>query len=166
MVALEEALSLHADPVRRLAALAVLVAEDAERLWQKLRLTNAEHARLIGIAERWWRISPAIGENAARALIYRLGPELFTDHVALGWARSGALSNDQAWRQLATTPQRWTAPEFPLAAADFIKRGVEKGPGLGAALAAAERAWITAGFPMDAKALERITEAAMKSEKS
>ncbi len=39
MAAVETALALPADPARRLAALAVLVAEDAERLWQKLRLT-------------------------------------------------------------------------------------------------------------------------------
>jgi poly(A) polymerase len=52
-------------------------------------------------------------------------------------------------RAKATLPQRWTAPVFPLKAADFIKRGVEKGPALGAALAAAEKAWIAAGFPAD-----------------
>ena len=44
-------------------------------------------------------------------------------------------------------PQRWTAPVFPLKAADFMKRGVPQGPGLGAAIAAAEQAWIAAGFP-------------------
>ena len=51
---------------------------------------------------------------------------------------------------------------FPLKAADFIKRGVEKGPALGAALAAAEKAWIAAGFPGDAAALAGIADAAAK----
>ena len=45
-------------------------------------------------------------------------------------------------------------------AADFIARGVEKGPALGAALAAAEEAWIAAGFPADAAALDAIAIAA------
>src|SRR5689334_15329624 len=60
------------DPVRRLGALGVVIAEDAERLWQKLRLTNNEHERLASMAEGWRRMSPAFGENAAKALLYRL----------------------------------------------------------------------------------------------
>ena len=55
-----------------------------------------------------------------------------------------------------TLPQRWTAPVFPLKAADFIKRGIDKGPALGAAMRAAEAAWIEADFRMDAAATERL----------
>ena len=36
----------HPDPIHRLAALAVFVAEDADRLRELLRLSNAEHERL------------------------------------------------------------------------------------------------------------------------
>jgi poly(A) polymerase len=137
-----------------------MVAEDAERLWQKLRLTNNEHERLASMAEGWRRISPGFGEQGAHALLYRLGPEPFTDHALLGWARSQATAHDEAWRALATLPARWSAPVFPLKAADFIKRGVAKGPALGAALAAAEQAWIAAGFPGDANALDEIIDSA------
>jgi poly(A) polymerase len=151
------------DAVRRLGALGVVIAEDAERLWRKLRLTNNEHERLASMAEGWRRISPAFGETAARALLYRLGPQHFTDHALLGWARSEANAHDSKWHELATLPQRWTAPEFPLKAADFMKRGVAPGPVLGAALAAAERAWIAAGFPNDQTALARITDEAARS---
>ena len=153
MAKVEAAIGAAADPVRRLGALAVWVAEDAERLWQKLRLTNAEHERLASMAEGWRRMSPALGEGKARALLYRLGPLQFTDHALLGWARSSVGAIDESWRALASLPLRWTAPAFPLKAADFIKRGVEKGPALGAAMRAAEAAWIAAGFPVDAEAL-------------
>ena len=163
MAKVEAAIGLAADPVRRLGALGVLVAEDAERLWQKLRLANSEHERLASMAEGWRRMSPSFGEPAARALLYRLGPQNFTDHALLGWARSAATSNDTDWRALATLPQRFTAPAFPLKAADFIKRGVAKGPALGAAIAAAERAWIAAGFPTEAGALDGIADSAAKS---
>ena len=64
-------------------------------------------------------------------------------------------------RELVTLPQRWTAPAFPLRAADFIARGLEKGPGLGAALARSEEAWIADGFPMDRKALAEIVNQAL-----
>ncbi|MFL5128358.1 MAG: CCA tRNA nucleotidyltransferase, partial [Microvirga sp.] len=40
----------HPDPVHRLAALAVMVAEDADRLRDLLRLSGAEHARLAAYA--------------------------------------------------------------------------------------------------------------------
>ena len=136
-----------------------MVAEDAERLWQKLRLTNVEHERLASMAEGWRRMSPAFGEPARARCSIGWGRKHFTDHALLGWARSQALGADDAdWHALATLPQRWTAPVFPLKAADFIKRGVEKGPALGAALRAAEAAWIAAGFPMDETALAAIAD--------
>ena len=66
----ERAVGVEADPVRRLGALAVSVVEDAERLWQRLRLTNSEHARLTSIADGWSRVSPAHGEGGgARAAL-------------------------------------------------------------------------------------------------
>jgi poly(A) polymerase len=49
---------------------------------------------------------------------------------------------------------------FPLKAADFIERGVEKGPALGEALAAAEAAWIAAEFPDEKAAMETLATAA------
>ena len=101
------------------------------------------------MGEGWWRVSPA-SEQAARALLYRLGPERFRRPRAarLGARRpQGAPTQPGArWRRL---PQRWTAPVFPLKAADFITRGVAKGPALGAAMRAAEEAWIAADFPGD-----------------
>jgi poly(A) polymerase len=156
MAKVEIACGLAPDATRRLGALGVWVTEDAERLWQRLRLSNAEHERLAAMSELWWRISPAIGEAAARRLIYRIGPQSFTDRVLLAWTRSDANAHDPAWRALALTPQRWTAPTFPLRAADFIARGVEKGPVLGSALSRAEQVWIAEGFPLDRRALDEI----------
>ncbi len=46
MAKVEAAVDTPADPIRRLGALGVRIAEDAIRLWQRLRLSNAEHDRL------------------------------------------------------------------------------------------------------------------------
>ena len=154
----ETAAGVAGDPVRRLGAIGVSVVEDAERLWQRLRLTNSEHARLVSIAEGWSQVSPAQGEAAARELIYRLGADRYVDRVLVGWSRSPAGAADPDWTSLATLPTRWSAPKFPLKAKDFTKRGIEKGPRLGAALAAAEEAWIAAGFPADTAALAAIAD--------
>jgi poly(A) polymerase len=161
MAEIEMALALDADPLQRLAALGVMVSEDAERLSQRLRLSNAETERLVAL-EGWWRVAPSAGEPAARALLYRLGPQSFTDRVLLAWSRADSGAADTAWRALATLPQRWTAPVFPLKSADFIRRGVAKGPALGAAMRAAVQAWIAADFPADRTAIEEIAERAAR----
>ena len=161
MAKAEAALALAPDATRRLAALGVTIAEDAERLWQKLRLTNAEHARLAAMADHWRKFSPDVNEAAARVLLYRLKEQSFTDSGLLAWARSQASDHDAPWRALATLPRRWSAPVFPLKAADFLARGLAPGPALGAALRAAEEAWIAAGFPGDAAEIETIAAAAM-----
>ena len=54
LAAIERGLGLKPDPLRRLGALALHVSDDAERLWQRLRLTNAEHERLGSMAQQWW----------------------------------------------------------------------------------------------------------------
>jgi poly(A) polymerase len=157
VVKIEMAYGMAPDAVRHLGALAVLVKEDAERLAQRLRLANAEADRLLAL-EMWWRVTPLNGEQAARALLYRIGAQGFTDRVLVAWARSPAGVADRAWHELTTLPQRWTAPVFPLKAADFIRRGMAQGPTLGAAMRAAEAAWIAADFPAERSALEAIAD--------
>jgi poly(A) polymerase len=97
MVKVEAASNAPPDAVRRLGALAVFLKEDAERLTQRLRLSNAEVARLAAL-DPWWRVSPANGQQAARALLYKLGPQAFFDRVLLAWSRSAAGAADGAWR--------------------------------------------------------------------
>jgi poly(A) polymerase len=53
-----------------------------------------------------------------------------------------------------------------LRAADFIARGVAKGPALGEALRRAEEAWIAAGFPTSKGVLDEIVEAVIPAERS
>lgn len=155
----EAAISANPDPVRRLGALGVYVMEDAERLSLRLRLSNAEVERLLAL-EYWWRVTPNVGEQGARRLLYLLGPVRFTDRILLAWSRSVAGAADKSWRDLATLPQRWTVPMFPLKGTDFLNRGVVKGPAMGAALRAAEEAWIEAGFPSDRSAIDAIADRA------
>jgi poly(A) polymerase len=165
VVKAEAASGFEADAVRRLGALGVWVKEDAERLAQRLRLSNADAERLRAL-DGWWRISPAAGEKFAHALLYRLGPEHFGDQVLLAWSRSSAGAADRAWHELANLAQTWRVPDFPLKAADFIARGVAAGPALGAAMRAAEAAWITADFPADRTAIEAIADRAAREAKS
>ncbi len=158
MIAVERALMLPPNAVRRLAALAVAVTEDAKRISARLRLSNAETKALDSMGHRWWRLAGK-DEARARQLLYRLGEDPYRDRLMLAWARAGGAGNGAAhWQDLATLPQRWSAPKFPLKAADFISRGIAEGPALGHVLTLAEDAWMAADFPLEPSALAAIAD--------
>jgi poly(A) polymerase len=157
MIAAERVLGLAPDPVRRLAALAVAVTEDAKRVASRLRLTNAETKLLDSMGHRWWRLA-GMDEATARRRLYRLGADRYRDRLMLAWARAGTDGDSDHWRELASLPARWNAPKFPLKAADFIARGIAEGPALGHVLGLAEDAWLAAEFPLDQAALKTIAD--------
>ena len=159
VISIERTLGLAPGPIRRLGALAVAVTEDARRVALRLRLTNAEAKTLDSMGHRWWRLG-GMDEARARRRLYRLGEERYRDRLILAWARAGARSDDPSWRDLASLPARWAAPRFPLKAADFLARGIARGPELGRALALAEDAWLAAEFPLDRTSLETIADQA------
>ena len=136
----------------------VAVVEDAERLRERLRLANAEYERLASMADGWWHISRHWASRKARVLLYRLGPERFTDRVLLAWTRSPRGAADPAWRCWRRCP-RAGAPRFSSQGRGLRRRGVAKGPRLGAAMRAAEEAWIAAGFPDEGAAMAAIADA-------
>jgi poly(A) polymerase len=157
MIAAEHALGLPPNAIRRLGALAVALSEDARRLAARLRLTNNETKALDSMGHRWWRMA-GMDEARARRRLYRLGAERYRDRLMLAWARDGGRASSASWRDLATLPDRWSAPKFPLKAADFVGRGIDAGPALGHVLGLAEDAWLAADFPLDAPALEAIAD--------
>jgi poly(A) polymerase len=157
MIAAERSLGLEPDAVRRLGALAVAVTEDARRVATRLRLTNAETRALDSMGHRWWRLA-GMDEATARRRLYRLGADRYRDRLMLAWARAGADVDSALWRELATLPERWRAPKFPLKAADFVARGIAEGPALGHVLQLAEDAWLAANFPLDEAALKTIAD--------
>jgi poly(A) polymerase len=157
MIAAERMLGLAADPIRRLGALGVAVTEDAKRLAIRLRLTNDETKALDSMGHRWWRLA-GMDEATARRRLYRLGPVRYRERLLLAWARAGGDTDAAPWRELATLPERWSAPKFPLRAADFTARGIAQGPALGHVLALAEDAWLAADFPLEQSALSAIAD--------
>src|SRR6266581_6535630 len=155
MISAERMLGWKPDAIRRLAALAVAVTEDAKRVATRLRLTNAEAKALDSMGHRWWRLA-GMDEARARRRLYRLGEDQYRDRLLQAWARSRGNHDAAYWRELAGLPQRWSAPKFPLKAADFIGRGIAEGPALGHVLTLAEDAWLAADFPLDEPALKAI----------
>lgn len=143
------------DAVLRLAALALLVEEDADRLLDHLRLSNAERDRLAAAARvlAKLRAPGALEPKALRVLDYRHGRQALLDALRLAWASDGR-DRSEALAFVTSEPLR----KMPVRGADLIQRGIAPGPALGAALAEIERRWVEADFPTDETALNGLVE--------
>ncbi len=144
---LEAQLGERPVPIRRLAALAVMVEEDAARLAGRLRLSSAEASRLEAMATPEPNLPPGLCEQAASAALYRLGAEAYRDKAMIGWSRSHERL-DAEWQQLYDLPDRWTAPVFPVNGQDLLARGMEPGPRLGETLRELEARWVASAFSL------------------
>jgi poly(A) polymerase len=141
------------DPVRRLAALAVLTREDADRLRERLRLSNEEHARVEAygttIAILKTRTLP-IDATAMRTLVAEHGLEALADAVrALAGEPRPDLRADALAALRRFEDGAEPVPVFPLRGRDLIARGVQKGPRVGELLEGARQAWLAQGCPVD-----------------
>ncbi len=159
-IAIEALIGGPPDAIRRLGALTVAIPEDAERLFERLRLSNTEHERLRSMADGWWRLGAETTPQQARALLYRLGALRFVDRALLAFSRASDAVADSRWHELIGLPSRWQPPAFPVSAADLMARGLAPGPALGMALRAAEAAWVNADFPSDTAVVAAIADRA------
>jgi poly(A) polymerase len=139
--------SVAVDPLRRLAALLQPDAAQVTEVGQRLRLSNAQADRLIGMAAP--REVPDRVQDAPvqRRMLYRLGAERFRDLTLLAWAHHRAEggyapSGDNArWVALLDLADEWTIPDFPLRGEDVLALGVAPGPEVGKRLAAIRSWW-------------------------
>lgn len=150
----------HADPLRRLAALLDVDADGAAIVAARLRLSNAERDRLVGLAAPW-PIDPAADQQAQRRLLYRLGAQRYRDLMLLATAEARATP-----AQLAAAldlAARWMPPRFPLAGRDVLALGIPPGERVGELLAAVRQWWedgdFSAGRAACVKRLRQIAEA-------
>ncbi len=146
------------DPLLRLAALCVLVGEDADRLRERLRLSNAEHRRLEGAAAA----SIALHGTKAppdrlglRRLLYRYGRQATCDALVL--AEADVLDPcAEAWNEARAFAEETPIPRLAVTGADILACGVASGPAVGLVLRRVEACWAEAGFPDDRDLALRI----------
>ena len=153
LAALEAALGLVPDAMLRLAALAVEVPEDADRLRDRLRLSNEEYARLARAASHAPDLGPKAPERVAKACFYADGEAGYRERVLMAWARSADPPASEGWRERLALPERWQPPRFPLGGADVMALGLPAGPRVGEVLRALEAWWIAGDFTADEAAL-------------
>ncbi|MCA0320023.1 MAG: CCA tRNA nucleotidyltransferase [Proteobacteria bacterium] len=163
LVAIEAAAGATPLAARRLGALAVLVREDADRLRERLTLSNEEYRRLDAIGAGWHGIGPEGGESAAKVALFRAGPRAFADRALVAFARSAAPLDAPEWLELVSLPKRWQAPSLPVSGEDLMRAGLREGPEIGAALAWIRQAWIDAGFPTGASVRQELVDLYLSS---
>ncbi|WP_194744946.1 CCA tRNA nucleotidyltransferase [Thermaurantiacus tibetensis] len=125
--------------LRRLAALLPETPALAAEVAARLRLSNAEKARLVALT------TPGAVPEDPRALAYRAGGAVAADRMLL-------LGDARAARWLEPLAA-WERPSLPLTGKDLIALGLPPGPEVSRTLAEVERDWIAAGFPEDREAV-------------
>ena len=142
------------DPVRRLAALAVMTPDDAERLRERLRLSNDEHDRLAALARLMTHLKSChdgLDGTMIRRLVAEHGTTLLADALAIVAGEPRPVMSAEAVQALdryATGEE--SVPVFPFRGAHIVARGVAKGPRIGEILDEARQSWLAAGCPADA----------------
>ncbi|MGL4442679.1 MAG: CCA tRNA nucleotidyltransferase [Alsobacter sp.] len=151
-----------ADAASRLAALAVRSAEDAPRLRERLRLSNAQtlHLEHAGRSlEALHATMPSPDERLLRRLAFRLGAGAVRDGLAITAARAGIDPRLPVAAAHAALDAASRQP--PFGGARLAARGVPAGPAMGAILGRATESWLDAGCPMDDAAIDGILDAAL-----
>lgn len=149
-------------PAFRLAALAVGVSEDALRLRERLRLSNAEFERIAAIAQALEAMSglERLPEIAAlRRLAHRIGADAVAGGLVLSATAGRSADVHALIAEMALTP-----PFLPTGK-DVLALGVNAGPKVGQVLDSAREAWIEAGCPAGRAAqFQMLAEAANGSD--
>lgn len=150
------------DRLLRLAALLPADGAAAGAVAAKLRLSNAETARIVAATEQWPHSKLAAQPSDLRRSIYRLGQAAVVDGQRLAWAAAEAAGRDfdrsQAREALALA-ESWRPPAFPLKGRDALAAGVTPGAMVGDLLKAVEDWWLAQDFVPDrAACLARLKQ--------
>lgn len=164
LAAIESACMGRPDAVLRLAGFGVLVAEDAERLRERLRLSNAEHRRLQGAARALETLHGADeppGEAALAEIVFLHGADAALDALGLAQAESDVGPADARWLDARQSVERMRDLKLPVSGDDLKQRGVPEGRAIGATLKTLQALWIRAGFPRDPAEVARLIDQAI-----
>ena len=146
------------EPLLRLAALCVTLPEDAERLRERLRLSNAEAERLEQAARALiglHGLNEPPSSDELQGLLFRHGRQAAAD--AILFAQADALpGHDGEWALAQKFLQETEEPRLPFSGADMIARGITEGRAIGEALQELQERWVKAGFPIDKASLTQL----------
>lgn len=155
LVDAENAIGWAADALLRLES---IVPPDASRmagLAKRLRLSNADAARLQAYALHP-EISATIDDAEFDAMLYRGDVVAAADRLKLAIAASRRKASEDRGSMRATgrlstlleRAQEWRRPVFPIKGTDLIGKGAVQGPEVGERLRKLEDKWIASRFSL------------------
>ncbi|MCB1508013.1 MAG: CCA tRNA nucleotidyltransferase [Hyphomicrobiaceae bacterium] len=160
VMAMESALGIDADPLRRLEALLQPRIDRVQALVQRLKLSAREASRLRGYVSALG-YDPVSRAQDLFVMVHRLPPDALTDAIVHMAARVERLSGDgeATGRSLILRTQALEGASFPVRAADLMALGHKPGPALGQMLKTLEDLWVESGFALSqAELLESLPE--------
>jgi len=142
----------------------VVVRDDADRLRDKLRLSNAEHKRLFAAARVCEKLHGARNppEGVALAtLVFEHGAEATVDALMLAHAESVSAPDNPNWLGACDAAGDMADLRLPVSGEDLKQRGLQEGRAIGAALKYLQARWIREGFPRDPAVIARLIDDAV-----
>ncbi len=140
LVAVERALALPADSLRRLAAILPEDAAAADGVAVRLKLSNVARKRIAATRRHHEAVPRQI-----RALAYAIGIDGASDAALFS---DGDMAAIMAARD---TLKDWDIPRLPISGGDLIARGLTAGPAVARTLRSIERKWVADDFPAGAR---------------
>lgn len=153
------------DPLLRVAALCLHLSEDAERLRERLRLSNAEHERLERAATVLMElhgIEAPPEPDKLRVLLFLHGRQAALDAITLSQADASP-GHEGEWQSARQFLQTTPVPELPFSGADLLARGVPEGRAIGEALKDLRARWIAEGFPEEPARLAKLLDETLRA---
>lgn len=154
----------HRQPLHFETALAAFTCysrSDADRLAERLRLSNAEHADLQVVCRLGldaWHDGPPDLQAVTHTMV-ECGKLLVVQGLLLVGARFGASSDNGRLDQLFSHIESFDLPVFPLRGRDLTDLGIEAGPDIGDLLRRARAVWRDEGYCLSRdRLLERIQD--------
>ncbi|MFO1115592.1 MAG: CCA tRNA nucleotidyltransferase [Beijerinckiaceae bacterium] len=153
-----------ADALLRLAAAGALTTEDCERLRERLRLSNAEHKRLVAALRALETLHGAAAPPRDVSLatrVFEFGAEATCDALMLAQAEARGGADVAVWQAARDAAREMGDFRLPVSGEDLKQRGLSEGRAIGAALKHLQARWIREGFPRDPAVIARLIDEAV-----
>ncbi|MFT8478154.1 CCA tRNA nucleotidyltransferase [Gluconobacter oxydans] len=138
-------------PVSSLLRLFALCHRNSPELAGRLKLSNADGAKIEAWASAQPALHPELSDDDLRRLRVLQDLDLLVERSWLLQARLVG-APDSAWDGLRSRLQAMPQPEFPLSGKDAIAQGVRPGPGMGQWLKTGRDWWMAQGCLPDRSA--------------